>query len=154
MVNHQSFALQPFASREGSGLGTRSNHLGKTRHSARFRISGLEAAELAATLVVSVIKMSIAPEPILRAGNDTVSWACIFCRNQTLQDGAPTKMINDAMEVIHEVPRMLIDWERHDLEEVRTHLAGFPASRWPGTPNLVSYFDRKLKECGYGDAID
>jgi|GEM_PF-6627861 hypothetical protein len=69
--------------------------------------------------------MSIAPEPILRAGNDTVSWACIFCRNQTLQEGAPTKMINDAMEAIHEVPRMLIDWERHDLAEVRMHLAGF-----------------------------
>jgi len=36
--------------------------------------------------------MSVAPEPILRAGNETVSWACIFCRNQTLQDGAPTKI--------------------------------------------------------------
>jgi len=34
-------------------------------------------------------------------------------------------MINDAMEAIHEVPRMLIDWERHDLAEVRMHLAGF-----------------------------
>jgi hypothetical protein len=32
-------------------------------------------------------------------------------------------MINDAMEAIHEVPRMLVDWERHDLAEVRMHLA-------------------------------
>ena len=95
--------------------------------------------------------MSIAPEPILRAGNDTVSWACIFCRNQTLCDGAPAKLINDAMEAIHEVPRMLIDWEQHDLAEVRTHLACFPASRWPGAPDLVSYFDRKLREFGYDE---
>jgi hypothetical protein len=73
--------------------------------------------------------MSIAPEPILRAGSDTVAWACIFCRNQTLRDGAPTKMINDTMEAIHEVPRMLVDWDRHDLAEVRMHLATFPASR-------------------------
>ncbi len=62
---------------------------------------------------------------------------------------APTKMINDAMEAIHEVPRMLIDWERHDLAEVRTHPSCFPASRWPGAPDLVSYFDRKSIEFGY-----
>ena len=93
--------------------------------------------------------MRLAPEPILRAGNETVSWACIFCRNQTLRDGAPTKMIDDAMEAIHEVPRMLVDWERHDLAEVRMHLATFPAANWPGAPNLVSYFDQKLREFGY-----
>src|SRR5690242_12157352 len=66
--------------------------------------------------------MSIAPEPILKAGNDTVSWACIFCRNQTLREGAPSKMINDVMEAIHEIPRMLVDWDHHDVAEVRTHL--------------------------------
>jgi hypothetical protein len=95
--------------------------------------------------------MNIAPEPILRAGNDTVSWACIFCRNQTLKEGAPTKMINDAMEAIHEVPRMLVDWERHDLTELRMHLACFPTSRWPGAPDLVSYFNQKLREYGYAE---
>ena len=58
-------------------------------------------------------------------------------------------MINDAMEAIHEVPRMLIDWEHHDLAEVRTHLACFPAFRWPGAPDLVSYFDQRLKEFGH-----
>src|ERR1041384_874016 len=56
--------------------------------------------------------MSIAPEPILRAGNDTVAWACIFCRNQTLREDAPVKMLNDAMEAIHEIPRMLVDWDQ------------------------------------------
>jgi len=96
--------------------------------------------------------MSIAPEPILLAGNDTISRACIFCRNQTLRDGASTKMINDAMEAIHEVPRMLINWEHHNLAEVRMHLAGFQASRWPGAPDLVSHFNLMLREFGYEDA--
>lgn len=58
-------------------------------------------------------------------------------------------MINDVMEAIHEVPRMLVDWERHDLAEVRMHLACFQASRWPGAPDLALYFDQRLKEFGY-----
>lgn len=60
-------------------------------------------------------------------------------------------MINDAMEAIHAVPRMLIDWDHHDLAEVRTHLAGFPASRWAGARDLVSYFDQRLREFGYDE---
>jgi hypothetical protein len=95
--------------------------------------------------------MSIAPEPILRAGNDTISWACIFCRNQTLHEGVAIRMLNDAMEAIHEIPRMLIDWERHDVDEVRMHLGCFPASRWPGAPDLVAYFDQRLKDYKYDD---
>ena len=95
--------------------------------------------------------MSIAPEPILRAGNDTVSWACIFCRNQSLASTVSAKMVNDVMEAIHEVPRMLVDWEHHDLAEVRMHFGGFQASRWPGAPDLVSHFDRKLREFGYDE---
>ncbi len=60
-------------------------------------------------------------------------------------------MLNDAMEAIHEVPRMVLDWEHHDLAEVRTHLACFPAARWPGAPNLVTYFDQKLRDFGYDE---
>jgi hypothetical protein len=95
--------------------------------------------------------MSIAPEPILRAVNETVAWACIFCRNQTLNPSVPIKMLNDAMEAIHAVPYMVLDWERHDLREVRTHLGCFPASRWPEAPDLVVYFDNKLAEHGYAE---
>jgi hypothetical protein len=95
--------------------------------------------------------MKIAPEPILRAGNDTVSWACIFCRNQSLASTVSAKMINEIMEAIHEVPRMLIDWERHDLAEVRMHLACFQTSRWSGAPDLALYFDQKLKAFGHED---
>ena len=95
--------------------------------------------------------MSIAPEAILKAGNDTVAWACIFVRNQTLNEGAPTWMINDAMEAIHAVPQMLTNWRSDSLREIRTHFGCFSATRWPGAPDLVAYFNQKLKEHGYHD---
>lgn len=60
-------------------------------------------------------------------------------------------MINDAMEAIHEVPRMVVDWQRHDLAEVKMHLGCFHASRWIGAPNLVTYFEQKLKDFGYDE---
>ena len=66
----------------------------------------------------------------------------------------PVKMINDVMEAIHEVPRMLIDWENHNLAELRMHLGCFNASRWPGAPNLVSYFNIRLKALGYREVRD
>ena len=95
--------------------------------------------------------MSIAPEPILRAGMDTVAWACVYVRNETVRDGAPTKMINDAMEAIHSVPKMLIDWRFDTLREIRMHLACFPASRWPGAPDLVAFFEHRLSHYGYDE---
>jgi hypothetical protein len=48
---------------------------------------------------------------------------------------------------------MLVDWERHDLAEVRLHLSGFQASRWPRAADLVSCFDRKLREFGFDEAV-
>jgi hypothetical protein len=93
--------------------------------------------------------MSIAPEPILRAGNDTLELACIFCRNQSLASMVSAKMINEVMEAIHEIPRMLVSWEHHDLSEVRLHLGSFQASHWEGAPDFVLHFDKKLSEFGY-----
>ena len=95
--------------------------------------------------------MSIAPEHILRAGNDTVAWACIFCRNQTLEDTVSVKMINNVMEAIHEVPRMLVNWEYHDLADIRSHLGCFQSSHWLGAPDFVLHFDKKLTEFGYDE---
>lgn len=95
--------------------------------------------------------MSIAPEPILRAGLATVGWACIFIRNQTIRDGAPTKMINDAMEAVHAIPQMLTNWRPETLGEMRIHFACFPASQWPGAPNLLVFFEDMLKYYGYAE---
>ncbi len=96
--------------------------------------------------------MALAPEPILRAALDTVGWACIFIRNQTIREGAPTKMINDAMEAVHEVPQMLTRWRPDTLEEIRVHLGCFPASQWQDAPDLVAFFEQRLKDYGYEEA--
>ena len=95
--------------------------------------------------------MTLAPDPILRAGLDTVGWTCIFIRNQTIRDGTPTKMINDAMEAIHAVPQMLTDWRENSLRDIRTHFGCFPATSWPGAPDLVAYFEQRLKDYGYDE---
>jgi len=95
--------------------------------------------------------MSIAPEPILRVGMDTVGWACIFIHNQTIRDGAPTKMVNDAMEAIHALPQMLTDWRPDALRDIRIHFGCFPASRWPGAPDLVAFFEQRLRDYGYDE---
>jgi hypothetical protein len=92
--------------------------------------------------------MSIAPEPILRAANETVAFACAFCRNVTLSQDIPIRMINEMMEAIHEVPRMVTDWAHHDLQALRVHLGCFTASRWPGAPDLVTFFDDALSRYG------
>ncbi len=92
--------------------------------------------------------MKLAPEPILKAANETVYWACVFCRNQTIKDGASTKMINDVMEAIHDIPQKVIHWNESDLdglETIRIHLGCFDSSKWERSPNLLNYFNQKLQ---------
>jgi len=90
----------------------------------------------------------IAPEPILRAGLDTVSWACIYARNQSLSEGCNVKELNEVMEAIHEVPRMLMSWSDTRLREVRANLKCFSSERYAGSPDLVVYFNTRLSENG------
>lgn len=88
----------------------------------------------------------IAPDPILRAGLDTVSWACIYARNQSLNENCNVKELNEVMEAIHEVPRMLMSWSDTRLREVRTHLGCFSSTQYLGSPDLVGYFNKRLAE--------
>ena len=93
--------------------------------------------------------MSLAPDAILGSVNETIWFACVFCRNQTLTDDADISMLNAVMDAIHEIPRMVLSWEHHDLDEVRTHLGCFDASRWKGAPDLVAFFDGRLIDNGH-----
>jgi hypothetical protein len=95
--------------------------------------------------------MRIAPEPVLRAGNETVSLACAFVRNETLRDDAATPMIYAVMDAIHEIPRMLTDWRSDRLKEVRNHFGCFTASRWPGAPDLIAFFEGRLRDYEYDE---
>ena len=62
-------------------------------------------------------------------------------------------MINDAMEAIHAVPQMLTDWRPDTLREIRIHFGCFPAVRWPGVPDLVAFFNKRLKDYGYDERV-
>ena len=90
----------------------------------------------------------IAPEPILRAANDTVKWGCVYIRNQTLQDGVSVKMINDMMEAIHEIPSIVTNWGEDSESTLRLHLRCFPHQEWESSPNLLSFYEARLREYG------
>ena len=98
--------------------------------------------------------MAVAPDPILQAGLETLRTALICCRNWTLHDDASIRQVNDLMEAIHEVPAMLMNWDGHDLSELKTHLNCFHASHWRHkmdedeihVPHLVTLFEQSLSE--------
>ena len=91
--------------------------------------------------------MDTPPAPILEAALYTLHLALCYARNCTIQHTPEaTKQANDFMEALHEIPDFLAHWSRHDLAELRLHLASYPSSRWPGTLDLVRVFDEKLAE--------
>jgi hypothetical protein len=55
------------------------------------------------------------------------------------------------MEAVHEVPRILMSWSDTRLREVRTHLGCFSSTRYPGSPDLVAHFDKRLAENEEGE---
>lgn len=94
----------------------------------------------------TVFLRQLAPTSIMRAGLDTVSWACIYARNMSLSDRFEQSAINELMEAIHEVPRMLMSWSPGRLREIRNHLGCFNFDRYPESPDLVAYFDKRLTD--------
>lgn len=94
----------------------------------------------------TVFLQDFAPPHVMRAGLETVSWLCIYGRNQSLQPECQIKEMNDLMEAVHEVPRMLMSWNEGRLREIRTHLGCFHSERFPGSPDFVAYFDRRIEE--------
>ena len=90
--------------------------------------------------------MAIAPTPILRAGNETIYWACIYLRNAAYREATPPKMVDELMDAIHDIAHALVNWEpHHSVEYVRTHFGCFHAEKWSDMPDLVAYFDQKLR---------
>jgi hypothetical protein len=90
--------------------------------------------------------VAIAPKPILRAGNETIYWACVYLRNAAYRETVPPKMVAELMDAIHDIAHALVNWEsHHSVSYVRTHFGCFRAARWDDMPDLVAYFDAKLR---------
>ena len=91
--------------------------------------------------------MDLPPAPVFEAAMYTMHRAMVYARNCTIEhtpDAA--KQANDFMEALHEIPRMLTNWSRSNVEELRTHLGCYRHTRWEGAPDLVKMFDNKLAE--------
>jgi hypothetical protein len=108
--------------------------------------ANLPESQVKTTCHSMVKHMALAPEPILFAGLDTCHWAWVHVRNATLSPAVDRRHINEVAEALHEIPFFLMSWEQTSLDELRLHLRGFDARRWPGAPNFLLYFDQKLKE--------
>lgn len=96
--------------------------------------------------MTDVSLQEFAPSYVMRAGLETISWLCIYGRNKSLSSECEIKEMNDLMEAVHEVPRMLMSWNEGRLREIRNHLGCFHSEQFPGSPDFVAYFDRRLEE--------
>ena len=94
-----------------------------------------------------------APPPVMRAGLDTVAHLCVHARNKSLRAECEIKEMNDLMEAVHEVPQMLMNWNSRRLEEIRLHLSCFRSEWYPGAPDFVAYFDRRLEDYEHAENL-
>ena len=94
-----------------------------------------------------MIVMDLPPEPVFKAAMHTLHMGMVYARSCTLQHSPATaKQANDFMEAMHEIPRMLTHWSRHDVNDLRIHFGCYHHSRWEGGPDLVRMFDERLAE--------
>ena len=89
-----------------------------------------------------------APYDVSVAITKTIKWALVYCRNYTLGPAPDIKQINELMEAIHDIPDHTYRWRQDSLDEIRIHLGCFDHTKWPGSPNLVEYFENELKNQG------
>jgi hypothetical protein len=93
--------------------------------------------------------MSFAPAPQLAAALEVLHRAAIEARMlgyEGHQGGLPpTKcdQLAELMDAVHEIPRLLADWERCDESLLRGILADYD-KRW--TSGLLETYDRALAE--------
>jgi hypothetical protein len=89
----------------------------------------------------------MAPQAILRAGNETIYVACVACRAAAYENTAEVRMVGELMDAIHDIAHALVNWKsHHSAEYIRSHFASFKAKNWRDMPDLVKVFDAKLQE--------
>jgi len=81
--------------------------------------------------------VNIAPDPILKAGLMTIHWATVLARNLACSPDAPTKMLYELMDAIHEVPKQ----NGIKIETIHRCVGRFLAvGREADVPNLAVLF--------------
>lgn len=95
---------------------------------------------------MSLADNDLAPDAVMRAALDVLGHACVFVRNATLAPDVSTKMINDLMEAVHDIPFQLKTWNDERLELLRLHLRCFDSTLYPGAPNFSQRFEMLLAD--------
>src|SRR4051794_4797691 len=90
--------------------------------------------------------MEFAPEPYRSACLATLRQAILGCRVLGWSKDAPPEQVAGLMDAVHNLPELMADWERCDVQRLRQDLMRYDR-RWAGKPVwLCKAFDTAL-EC-------
>lgn len=89
--------------------------------------------------------LTFAPPEVLDAALHTLRVACVYVRNQTYSSDADPLKINSLMDAVHEIPHYLASWSEDRLAEIRGQLGTFRHVLWPGSPDLLDVFNKRLQ---------
>ena len=95
---------------------------------------------------MSLADNNLAPDTVMLAALDVLGHACVFVRHATLSPDVSSRMINDLMEAVHDIPFQLKTWSDNRLELLRLHLRCFDSALYPGAPNFSQRFEMLLAD--------
>ncbi len=90
--------------------------------------------------------MSLAPTAQLHACLGVIRHAILDARVSGWSNKIQPDRLADLMDAIHNLPALLLDWERCDQKWLRSSLESYDR-KWPGQgTGLLHLYDRILKE--------
>jgi hypothetical protein len=105
-------------------------------------------------------RVAVAPEPYLSACMAVLSWASLACRAWGWSGEVTAEHLADLMDAIHNIPDLVQDWERCDVELLRKSYLLAYQQKWAGRGGLAlcDIFDAVVagtdKLAEPGDAAD
>lgn len=89
--------------------------------------------------------MSLAPEPYLSACLAVIREAIIWCRYGHWHQRLSPEQTADLMDAIHNIPELMKNWERCDIEWLRSSLQYYDR-KWAHSqgPSLLAIFDSAI----------
>ncbi|SIO01352.1 hypothetical protein SAMN05444166_2038 [Singulisphaera sp. GP187] len=89
--------------------------------------------------------MVLAPEPYLSACLETIREAVLGTRQHCWGRSASPEQIADLMDAIHNIPVLLNNWERCDVEWLRAYLKAYDEKWGEGQSWLCAVFDKVIE---------
>lgn len=91
-------------------------------------------------------KPAVAPEPYLSACMTVVYRALLHARRMGYSGTVDAAHIADLMDAVHNIPDLVQNWDRCDIELIRTYLKAYE-EKWAarGGAALCEIFDQKIE---------